>query len=142
MDGPWEIEYPQRGLPIGKLAALLEARNRNIRKARSLAHGTPLHIVRGEMQYLHASDGTHYLDLVNNVITIKPPMVLNEDVVDDTLSNLIWSYLKINITTLIQVCLVESDNGTRRTTICNTRAQPPTNGNDGLHGCSYQCLQE
>ena len=36
-------------------------------KALSIAHGKPLHIVRGEMQYLHASDGTKYLDLVNNV---------------------------------------------------------------------------
>lgn len=52
---------------MGKLAALLEARNRHISKALSLAHGTPLHILRGEMQYLHASDGTRYLDLVNNV---------------------------------------------------------------------------
>ena len=52
---------------MGKLAALLEARNRHISKTLSLAHGTPLHILRGEMQYLHASDGTRYLDLVNNV---------------------------------------------------------------------------
>jgi 4-aminobutyrate aminotransferase-like enzyme len=52
---------------MGKLAALLEARNQHISKALSLAHGTPLHILRGEMQYLHASDGTRYLDLVNNV---------------------------------------------------------------------------
>ena len=50
-----------------KLAELLEARNRLISQSLSLAHGTPLHIVRGEMQYLHASDGTRYLDLVNNV---------------------------------------------------------------------------
>ena len=49
------------------LDALLEARNRHISQALSLAHGKPLHIVRGEMQYLHASDGTMYLDLVNNV---------------------------------------------------------------------------
>ena len=49
------------------LEALLEARNRHISNALSIAHGTPLHIVRGEMQYLHASDGTRYLDLVNNV---------------------------------------------------------------------------
>ena len=49
------------------LASLLEARNRHISQALSIAHGTPLHIVRGEMQYLHASDGTRYLDLVNNV---------------------------------------------------------------------------
>jgi len=49
------------------LDALLEARNRHISHALSIAHGTPLHIARGEMQYLHASDGTRYLDLVNNV---------------------------------------------------------------------------
>ena len=49
------------------LEALLEARNRHISQALSIAHGSPLHIVRGEMQYLHASDGTRYLDLVNNV---------------------------------------------------------------------------
>ena len=46
---------------------LLAARNRHISEAMSIAHGRQLHIVRGEMQYLHASDGTKYLDLVNNV---------------------------------------------------------------------------
>ena len=49
------------------LAELLEARNRHISKSLSVAHGKPLHIVRGEMQYLYAADGTRYLDLVNNV---------------------------------------------------------------------------
>ena len=52
---------------MDNLDALLEARNRHISQAMSIAHGSPLHIVRGEMQYLHASDGTRYLDLVNNV---------------------------------------------------------------------------
>ena len=46
---------------------LLEARNRHISSSLSLAHGTPLHILKGEMQYLHAADGTRFLDLVNNV---------------------------------------------------------------------------
>ena len=32
------------------LEALLEARNRHISHALSIAHGTPLHIVRGQMQ--------------------------------------------------------------------------------------------
>ena len=49
------------------LEELIEGRNRHISSSLSLAHGTPLHIVRGEMQYLHAADGTRYLDLVNNV---------------------------------------------------------------------------
>jgi len=49
------------------LSGLLDARNRHISKALSIGHGKPLHIVRGEMQYLYAADGTQYLDLVNNV---------------------------------------------------------------------------
>ena len=52
---------------MNDLAELLEARNRHISKSLSVAHGKPLHIVRGEMQYLYAADGTRYLDLVNNV---------------------------------------------------------------------------
>tara|TARA_B100000959_G_scaffold286597_1_gene366001 strand:- start:1778 stop:3034 length:1257 start_codon:yes stop_codon:yes gene_type:complete len=52
---------------MNNLAELLEARNRHISKSLSIAHGAPLHIVRGEMQYLHAADGTRFLDLVNNV---------------------------------------------------------------------------
>ena len=55
------------GVVMEELRNLLEARNRHISKALSIAHGKPLHIVRGEMQYLHGSDGTKYLDLVNNV---------------------------------------------------------------------------
>jgi 4-aminobutyrate aminotransferase-like enzyme len=49
-----------------KLESLLEARNRHISQALSIAHGTPLH----------------------NVIKIKPPMVLSEEDVDETLSKL------------------------------------------------------
>tara|TARA_B100001115_G_scaffold184771_1_gene188781 strand:+ start:2990 stop:4288 length:1299 start_codon:yes stop_codon:yes gene_type:complete len=55
------------GVDVEELRNILEARNRYISKSLSIAHGKPLHIVRGEMQYLHASDGTKYLDLVNNV---------------------------------------------------------------------------
>ena len=55
------------GVVMEELRNLLEARNRHISKALSIAHGKPLHIVRGEIQYLHASDGMKYLDLVNNV---------------------------------------------------------------------------
>ena len=49
------------------LTDLLEARNRHISKSLSIGHGKPLHIVKGELQYLYADDGTRYLDLVNNV---------------------------------------------------------------------------
>ena len=49
------------------ISELLDARNRHISRSLSLALGAPLHITRGEMQYLFAADGTRYLDLVNNV---------------------------------------------------------------------------
>ena len=49
------------------LTDLLEARNRHISKSLSIGHGKPLHIVKGELQYLYADDGTRFLDLVNNV---------------------------------------------------------------------------
>ena len=50
-----------------RLDELLASREKHLSKALSIAHGRPLHIVRGEMQYLFADDGTRYLDLVNNV---------------------------------------------------------------------------
>ena len=50
-----------------RLDELLAAREKHLGKALSIAHGRPIHIVRGEMQYLIADDGTRYLDLVNNV---------------------------------------------------------------------------
>ena len=50
-----------------RLDELLASREKHLSKALSIAHGRPLHIVRGEMQYLFAEDGTRYLDLVNNV---------------------------------------------------------------------------
>ena len=49
------------------LSELLDARNHHISNSLSVGHGKPLHIVKGEMQYLYSSDGTRYLDLVNNV---------------------------------------------------------------------------
>ena len=42
-------------------------RRRHIGPSLSLSYDSPLHIVRGRGQYLHASDGRPYLDLVNNV---------------------------------------------------------------------------
>ena len=52
---------------MSDLDDLLEARNRHISNSLSIGHGRPLHIVKGEMQYLFSNDGTRYLDLVNNV---------------------------------------------------------------------------
>ena len=50
--------------PLDELLTLREA---HLGKALSIAHGKPLHITHGSMQYLYAADGTRYLDLVNNV---------------------------------------------------------------------------
>ena len=49
------------------LDELLRQREAHLGKALSVAHGKPLHITHGHMQYLFAADGTRYLDLVNNV---------------------------------------------------------------------------
>ena len=49
------------------LNELLDARIHHISNSLSIGHGKPLHIVKGEMQYLFSNDGTRYLDLVNNV---------------------------------------------------------------------------
>ncbi|MEM8899389.1 MAG: aminotransferase class III-fold pyridoxal phosphate-dependent enzyme, partial [Bacteroidota bacterium] len=44
-----------------------EKRERYMGRSLSLTYHKPLHIVRGNMQYLLASDGRRYLDTVNNV---------------------------------------------------------------------------
>ncbi len=49
------------------VASLEEARRRHIGPSLSLSYDAPLHITRGSGQYLFASDGRAYLDLVNNV---------------------------------------------------------------------------
>ena len=49
------------------LDELLRQREAHLGKALSIAHGKPLHITHGRMQYLYAADGTQYVDLVNNV---------------------------------------------------------------------------
>ena len=49
------------------LDRLLKQRDTHVGKALSIAHGKPLHITKGEMQYLYSATGEKYLDLVNNV---------------------------------------------------------------------------
>ena len=46
---------------------LLMQREKYDGKALSIAHEKPLHIIRGDMQYLYSAEGKKYLDLVNNV---------------------------------------------------------------------------
>ena len=60
-------------LPEDQLSApvntetVLEARQRYIGKSLRTAYDEPLHIVRGEMQYLYDANGKQYLDARNNV---------------------------------------------------------------------------
>ena len=48
-------------------SSLAGRREKSLPGVLSLSYDTPLHIVRGGGQYLYASDGRAYLDLVNNV---------------------------------------------------------------------------
>ena len=54
-------------VPELSLEEILEMREEHISKSLSIGHGKPLHITRGEMQYLYSRTGEKYLDLVNNV---------------------------------------------------------------------------
>ena len=54
-------------VPELSLEEILEMRGEHISKSLSIGHGKPLHISRGEMQYLYSRTGEKYLDLVNNV---------------------------------------------------------------------------
>jgi 4-aminobutyrate aminotransferase-like enzyme len=50
-----------------RIKALLEARRRLLGSNLSVAYETPLHIVRGSMQYLYDDEWRQYLDAYNNV---------------------------------------------------------------------------
>jgi len=63
----YNIVYHQEDLRSKSLDQLLQQRDFHVSKALSIAHGKPLHITKGVMQYLYTMDGEKYLDLVNNV---------------------------------------------------------------------------
>lgn len=46
---------------------ILQSRKRHLGKSLSLSYESPLHIVRGHMQFLYDATGRRYLDTVNNV---------------------------------------------------------------------------
>lgn len=65
--------------PELSLSQILRKRENHISKSLSIGHGKPLHISRGEMQYLYSKSGEKYLDLVNNVCHVGHcnPYVVN-----------------------------------------------------------------
>lgn len=65
--------------PELSLNQILRKRENHISKSLSIGHGKPLHISRGEMQYLYSKSGEKYLDLVNNVCHVGHcnPYVVN-----------------------------------------------------------------
>jgi 4-aminobutyrate aminotransferase-like enzyme len=50
-----------------RMESLIERRQRLLGRNLSVAYEKPLHIVRGEMQYLYDDEGRRYLDAYNNV---------------------------------------------------------------------------
>jgi len=54
-------------VPELSLEEILKMRGEHISESLSIGHGKPLHVTRGEMQYLYSRSGVKYLDLVNNV---------------------------------------------------------------------------
>ena len=54
-------------VPELSLEEILKMRGEHISESLSIGHGKPLHVTRGEMQYLYSRSGEKYLDLVNNV---------------------------------------------------------------------------
>lgn len=58
--------YPAIAKPLSA-RQIREKREKFMGRSLSLTYHKPLHIVRGNMQYLLASDGRRYLDTVNNV---------------------------------------------------------------------------
>jgi len=100
-----------------RIKALIEARDRLLGRNLSVAYERPLHIVRGEMQYLYDDEGRRYLDAYNNVAHVghcHPQVVAAaqrqmESVNTNTryLNKLILSYAERLTTTLpdpLRVC--------------------------------------
>ena len=63
------LGIPDGAFPAGARPAeeILAVRRRNLGKSLSISYRNPLHIVRGEKQFLYDVDGRAYLDVVNNV---------------------------------------------------------------------------
>ena len=61
------LRLPELLPPQQDKARLLALRRQHLGPSLSLAYRDPLHIVRGQGQYLYDADGRQYLDLVNNV---------------------------------------------------------------------------
>ena len=63
------LGIPDAAFPDGRRPAeeILAIRRRTLGKSLSISYRNPLHIVRGEKQFLYDVDGRAYLDVVNNV---------------------------------------------------------------------------
>ena len=60
------------GIPINKMLEsekikILKIREKHISRSLSIGHGKPLHISRGEMQYLYSKSGEKYLDFASGI---------------------------------------------------------------------------
>ncbi len=85
-------------------AEMLALRRQHLNPALSLSYREPLHIVRGQGQYLYDADGNAYLDCVNNVCHVghSHPAVVAALAHQATLLNTNTRYLHENILQLAQ----------------------------------------
>ncbi len=83
---------------------ILAARRRHLNPALSISYKKPLHIVRGQGQYLYDAQGRAYLDCVNNVCHVghSHPAVVAALAYQATLLNTNTRYLHENIVRLAE----------------------------------------
>lgn len=134
-------------------------RHRHIGPSLSLSYETPLHIVRGRGQYLHASDGRPYLDLVNNVCHVGHchPHVVGAIASQAAVLNTNTRYLHENITSYasrlcatlpdgLEVCYFVN-SGSEANELALRLARAATAARDVLvidgayHGHSSSCIE-
>ncbi len=101
LEGAGSASRPPRR--VGK-GALLAARRRRLNPALSLSYREPLHIVRGQGQYLYDAEGRAYLDCVNNVCHVghSHPAVVAALAHQAALLNTNTRYLHENIVRLAE----------------------------------------
>ena len=134
-------------------------RRRHLGPSLSLSYDSPLHIVRGRGQYLHASDGRPYLDLVNNVCHVGHchPRVVDAIASQAALLNTNTRYLHENVTSYasrlcatlpdeLEVCYFVN-SGSEANELALRLARAATAARDVLvidgayHGHSTNCIE-
>jgi 4-aminobutyrate aminotransferase-like enzyme/Ser/Thr protein kinase RdoA (MazF antagonist) len=141
-----------------KIEDLISSRKKNLGKSLSLSYSQPLHIVRGQMQYLIDIDGQKYLDTVNNVAHVghENPKIVDSAVHQLNLLNTNTRYLNEEILAFAQsllstlpkeLCVVHFMNsGSEANELALRMARAYTHQKDiialevGYHGNTQACI--